>query len=119
MALYAVACLAAVCTFAPGASEIVIAPDAAPPVRFAASEMRRFMSAALGAEVPVVNEPTSGRASVVLGVNAWSRAAGLAPEKLPRDGFQIRVAADRVYVAGVDDPRQAIEPLLPLGRAGN
>ena len=118
-AVFAVSCFAAVCTFVPGASEIVVAPDAAPSVRFAASEMHRFMSAALGAEVPVVNAPTSGRTAVVLGVNAWSRAAGLAPEKLPRDGFQIRVAADRVYVAGLDDPRQAIEPLLPLGRAGN
>ena len=108
-------CLAAALVFTPENTEVVVAQNAAPSTRFAAKEMSRFISAALGSEVPVVHSPTAGKASVVLGVNEWSKSAGLAPEKLPRDGFQICVADGRVHVLGVDDPRREIESLLAQG----
>ena len=108
-------CLAAALVFTPENTEVVVAQNAAPSTRFAAKEMSRFISAALGSEVPVVHSPTAGKASLVLGVNEWSKSAGLAPEKLPRDGFQICVADGRVHVLGVDDPRREIESLLAQG----
>ena len=74
-------------------------------LRYAACEMTNFLSRALGATVPHLKNrlPEKGVA-IILGTNAWSRAAGLAPERLKRDGYQIRTAPNRVYVAGVDEP---------------
>lgn len=115
----AVSLLAAVVTLTAADTEIVVAPDAAPVTRFAAKELGNFLGKSLGAGLPVVEAPTPGRTSVILGVNAWSKAAGLSPEKLPRDGFRIRTAPGRVFIAGVDDPKGDIEALLPKGRAAN
>ena len=74
-------------------------------LRYAACEMTNFLSRALGAPVPYLKNrlPDKGVA-IILGTNAWSRAAGLAPERLRRDGYQIRTASNRVYLAGVDEP---------------
>ena len=49
--------------------EIVIAKDAVPVVRFAAEEARTLLGQAFGRELPVVNAPTPGKASLVLGMN--------------------------------------------------
>ena len=94
-------------TFAPGKSEIVVAADAVSAVRVAADEAREFLSAAFGVEVPVVNAPTEGRASLVLGANAWADAAGVTTNGLKRDAFRIRTVGNRVFVLGVDDADDA------------
>ena len=119
--MIALACLfaSAACVLSPKTAEIVLARDAAPVTRFAAKEMKTFLGKSLGCDVPVVEAPTRGKTSVVLGVNEWSREAGLAPERLPRDGFTIKTYGGRVFVAGVDDPKKDLEPLLPLGRKAN
>ena len=111
--------LAAAVSLTASDTEIVVAPDASAVTRFAAKELGAFLGRTLGAGLTTVSSPTPGRRSIVLGVNGWSKAAGLAPEKLPRDGFQIRTAGGRVYIAGVDDPKVDIEALLPNGPKGN
>lgn len=97
----------------PGETEILIAPDAAPSVRFAAEELRDFLSKAFGRAVPVVTEARASARHVILGDNEWSRAAGIDVASLPRDAYVILANGGHVYVAGRDDPkadtRQAIE----------
>lgn len=99
-----------------GATEVVIAADAPKSVVFAAGEMTNFLSRVLGSPVPVVTSPTRGRTSVVLGVNEWTTAAGMRPEKLPRDGFEIRAGAGRVLIAGVDSPDADFAAIVKAGR---
>ena len=104
--------LAAVCGVASAVeltadrTEVVIAPEASPAVRFAADEATNFLAQVFGASVPVVNAPTDGKVSLVLGSNDWSRAAGIDTARLAHDEFVIRADGNRVYVAGRDDPEK-------------
>jgi hypothetical protein len=91
-------------TFTTADCDIVIAPDSPKVVRYSADELSEFLSKTLGGKIPVCTQITQGRKSIILGTNAWSKAAGLAPEKLPRDGYCIKTSGDCVYVAGCDDP---------------
>lgn len=108
-------CLTGLCAFAqsvvfePGKTDVVIEQAAPPVVRFAAEEATNFLSRVLGLSVPIVNSPREGRAALVLGVNKWSREAGIDPDSEPRDTFFIKTAHNRVYVAGRDSPR--VEPM--------
>ena len=107
--------LAAALVLGPSDTEIVAAKGASKVVRFAAAEAKTFLSEVLGAEIPVVAEPTPGKASLVLGTNAWSAAAGLSVDGLPRDAFTILVKDGRVFIAGEDDPK--IDPAERIRRA--
>ena len=93
-------------------AEIVIADDAPKTVQFAAKELKAFLGQALGADVPVVNEPTDGKASVVLGMNRWAAAAGISTNALARDAFVLKTAGSRVYVVGRDDATVSPEGLM-------
>lgn len=78
-------------------------------LNWTAEEMTNLLGRILSAEIPIVTEPTPGKTSIVLGTNALSSAAGVAPWKLPRDGYVIRAASDgRIYIAGCDDPRASL-----------
>jgi len=88
-----------------GNTDVVIDAGAPKSVLFAAEEMTNFLSRVHGKDVPIVNAPRAGRTPVILGVNAWTKAAGLDPAALPRDSFQIRVTDEGVFIAGVDDPK--------------
>ena len=70
-----------------GKTDVVIEKDAPKTVLFAAEEMTNFLSRVHGQAVPIVNEPRAGRTPIILGVNAWTRAAGLDPSALPRDFY--------------------------------
>ena len=89
-----------------GRVEVVVEPSAPKTVRFAACEMTNFLSRVLGAPVPISGAPTSGRTPIFLGDSARTRAAGLHPDRLPRDGFEVKVATDGVFIAGHDDPNE-------------
>ena len=93
-------------TLEPGRTEVVIAKKAPPAVRFAVDELTNVLSRVLGAAVPVVNVPTDGRASLVLGVNEWSQAAGIDVSARPRDTYVIKTCGSRIHLVGRDDPRQ-------------
>ena len=59
-----------------GKTDVVIEKDAPKTVLFAAEEMTNFLSRVHGQAVPIVNAPRAGRTPIILGVNAWTRAAG-------------------------------------------
>ena len=86
----------------PGRTAVVCAADAPGTTAFAATELTNFLARVLGAPVPLVREPTGGRSSIVLGANAWSAAAGVSTNGLPRDAFRIRSRNGDVFIAGVD-----------------
>ena len=86
-------------------TEVVVAKRAPKTVRFAAQEATNFLSRTFGRAIPVVNAPTAGKASLVLGENEWSKAAGIDLEGRKRDTFVIRTLGDAVYVAGRDSGR--------------
>ena len=77
---------------------------------------------ALGGVIPRVAKPTPGKTSIVLGDGALARAAGIDTRTLKRDGFRIRTAAGRIYIAGQDekdfDLRRVVEKngFSPLDR---
>ena len=96
-------------------AEIVVAPGALRATQFAAKELKGFLDRALAADVPIVAAPTAGRASVVLGTNAWSAAAGIDVAAKPRDTFVIRAAGGRLYIAGLDSDAD-VGSLVKLGR---
>ena len=88
-----------------GSCEVVVAENASPVVRFAADELTNFLFRATGERLPVRTAFSEGKSAIVLGTNAWSRAAGIDPAKEPRDTFFIRSAGSRLYVCGNDDPK--------------
>lgn len=73
-------------------SRIVVAPDASSATRYAANELQRMLGVVLGAELPIVNAPGQG-AELIVGINPWSRAAGIDDAKLCRDAFIIKNVA--------------------------
>ena len=100
----AVACQAKAVTLLPGSVEVVVEASAPRTVRFAACEMTNFLSRVFGKDVPIVAAPTAERVPIVLGDCARTRAAGLRPDRLPRDGFEVKASAGCVFIAGHDDP---------------
>ena len=99
-------------------TDVVVSPDAPPAVRFAAAEMTNYLSRVLGHAIPVIPAPTEGRYAIILGTNAWSRAAGLRPETLPRDSYCVKIGPDRTYIAGCDSPTQDPARQLAQGWLG-
>jgi len=102
MSLFAVSLLAF--AFSSENVEIVCAPEAPRVVRDTATFLKAHLDGMFGVSVPVRAVPTDGRRSIVLGDNAWSRAAGIDPSAVARDGFVLKASGDRLYVCGVDDP---------------
>ena len=89
--------------------EILIDAHAPKTVETAASEMCAFLGRVLCAKIPVVNAPTDGKVSIVLGSNDWSVAAGIDTSSLKRDAFVTKVEGRRIYIAGRDDPKADIK----------
>ena len=107
--------IAVAVVFSPGKLEVVVAPEACSTVQFAAEEAQAFLAQSLGAEVPLVNVPTGGRASLVVGPNRWADAAGVTTNGLKRDGFRIRTAGERVFIVGIDDSKADIRKAFRKG----
>ena len=103
------------CCLEKGKVEIVVPDGSARAVDFAAEELGKFLGKSLGVEIPRVSSPTEGRVSIVLGDNALARGAGISCSQLPRDGFRILVEANRIYIAGRDDPTDDIRRILWIG----
>ena len=97
--------------------EIVVAEKAPKTVRFAAEEMRRLLKRSFGKEIPLAAVPSDGKASLILGDNAWTREAGIDVSTFARDEFRIRtdLANRRVFIVGRDDSKADIESLLVRG----
>jgi len=86
-----------------GRVEVVEPSKASGPVKFAVQEMTNALSRVLGADIPVVREPSGDRVSILLGDSDWTREAGVETAALPRDGFVIKtVGSNRLVIAGRD-----------------
>jgi len=87
------------------ACSIYHAPNAPSTVRLAATELQRVVRIATGAQLPIVEQPTSPM--ICLGDNAAARDAGLAAADMPDNGFRIVTAGGNVYIVGKDvaEPR--------------
>jgi len=77
-------------------------PVAPPSVLRAAQELQRVIKASTGAELPLVDQPTTPM--ICLGDNASARAAGLDASKLPDDNFRWLTKNGSLYIAGKDLP---------------
>ena len=69
--------------------EIVVAADALPITVFAAQELQQFMQKVLSTEIPIVNKVTPEKISWIIGINEWSRKAGISEKGMVRDSFRI------------------------------
>ena len=82
---------------------IVLADDASPSTRYAASELQRFLKEITGAEFAIRpdKEPLSAR-EIVLGDNAHLRQLGVSIDfaKLGREGYVIRTVGSHLVIAG-------------------
>lgn len=107
--------LHATVTLEAGKTDVVIRKDAFPVVKFAAEEAANFLSRVFGAPVPIINEPREGRTALILGVNEWSRAAGVDLAGTKRDAYAVKTLADKVLVAGVDSERNKPMQSQPMG----
>lgn len=106
---------AATVTLTASDTEIVVPRDSPPVVRFAAGELRTFLSRVFGADVPQSAAATAGRRRIFLGDCPALAGAGFSVADLPRDAFLIAVKDGDVFIAGRDDPK--IDPAQRIRRA--
>jgi hypothetical protein len=88
----------------PDEIEIVLSEGAPKAVLFAGEELKSLLEKRTGETIPIASVPTPGRRSLVLGVNQFSRAAGIDPATLCQDSFIIRSTGKLVFILGRDDP---------------
>lgn len=96
------------------ACAIVIPVSPAPPVEFAAHEIQYYLEKITGAEVPIVRSHPAEGAAIVLGDRPETRRAGINVDHLARDGCQIVVRDQTVYIAGKDDNTERAANLFIL-----
>lgn len=78
--------------------EVVVPDGTAPAARFAAKELQKYLSESIGSAVPLVKKAGTGKVSILVGT-------GADVSNLPRDGFIIRSAGNKIIIAGRDDSR--------------
>ena len=89
-----------------GRTEIVLAPDAPKSTRFAADELRSFLTNAFcGVDVAIATNVRPGVAHIFVGASEWAACAGILADGLARDAFTIRADGRDVYIVGRDDPK--------------
>ncbi len=81
--------------------EIVIAPDATPMVKLAANELRDYLKATTGAELPVVTEST-GTPVILVGESPAAEKYGFNAGNLKPEGFRIVSRPDVLAIIGRD-----------------
>lgn len=84
--------------------EIVLAPGSRGAIRFAAAELKKYLSQIIGAEVPVVTAPTGKRTAFILGAPG-AKLLGFDLKTIDRDGYIIKSCGKNIVIAGTDDPK--------------
>ena len=69
---------------------------------YVTAELRRCLKLATGKTIPVVKKPTPGKFTIVVGDGPVARKAGIDVKKLPAEGFYIRRAGNKLFIAGKD-----------------
>ena len=86
-------------------AEIVVAPEASPPVRHAAHELARFLHEITGGDFVISASPREPGRHLFVGPGAARQAdADFAPESLGEEGIVLRTVGDDLIVAG-GEPR--------------
>ncbi len=85
--------------------EIVLEEKAFPVTKNAAEELQEYLQKRLETVIPIVNVPSDGKISFVLGINSFSKSAGIDDSKLCRDAFIIQRKGRVIYILGKDDPK--------------
>ncbi|MEK6795380.1 MAG: DUF4838 domain-containing protein [Spirochaetota bacterium] len=86
---------------------IVVPADATPTAKFAAQELKRYLTRAITADVPIMASIAPGKVNLLIGFNALSRTLPVKAPTLPRDSFIISHVnangTDIILIAGNDD----------------
>ena len=88
---------------------IVVAPDAAAPVKFGAKELQTYVQKITGAILPISSAPQKNMNNLYIGTladKALVKKANLAPASLKEDGFAVIAKGKDIYVIG-QNPRGA------------
>ena len=89
-----------------GRTDIVIAPDASRSTRFAAEELRDFLTNSFCvAEVEITTNANDGVAHIFVGASEWATHAGFVTNALARDAFMLGADGRNVYIVGRDDAK--------------
>ena len=89
-----------------GRTDIVIAPDASKSTRFAAEELRDFLTNSFCvAEVEIATNANDGVAHIFVGASEWATRAGFVTNALARDAFMLGADGRNVYIVGRDDAK--------------
>ena len=83
----------------------IVCDSSCPVVRYAADELQRVLTGTLGRKPDIASQPSADALQLVLGCGPSAREAGLDIGKLPADGYYIRRAGKRIFLAGKDDPK--------------
>ncbi len=86
--------------------EIVVASNAPMTTKYAADAMRNYLGKRLNMEIPIVHQINPEKTSLILGINEWSKKAGIDDKKLCRDAYIIQTVGKDVYILGRDDPKE-------------
>jgi hypothetical protein len=81
---------------------IVIASNALPSERYAASELQQYLEKICGARLPITTNATKTRHEILVGDSAQLRSLGgpIDWRKLGTDGFVLRTVGQRLIIAG-------------------
>lgn len=90
---------------------IVVEPTASKVTKFAAKELREFLSQILGKKIPVSAKPGKG-VNLYVGLGKFAAKKGLNGKDLARDGFFIKRYGKDICIAGRDDPKADSERLI-------
>lgn len=89
-----------------GRTDIVIAPDVSKSTRFAAEELRDFLTNSFcGAEVVIATNANDDVAHIFVGASEWATRAGFVTNALGRDAFMLGADGRNVYIVGRDDAK--------------
>ena len=80
--------------------------EAEPAAVQALKEYRDLVKRATGVEPVRVTAPEPGKPTIFFGRNQWSEAAGITPDQLPSEGFQIRTIGQDIHIVGRDTPKK-------------
>lgn len=82
---------------------VVLGPDPSPSETQAAHELKEYLEASLGGEVPILRDPTAlDRPSIVVGCGPAARSMGVDPDpgEIGEQGFVLKTVAPHIVIAG-------------------
>ncbi len=83
--------------------KIVLADDASPSTKYAATELQKYLKDIAGAELPIVSDKSKfGKREIILGDNAHLNRLGVPIDfkKLGNEGYVLRTSGQRLVIAG-------------------